>query len=790
MAVENEIAYSGPYTANGVTTVWPFSFIAASAEEIGVAVDGSELGDASFAVALADDGTGAVTIEPAIQSGSIYIFSKPNFRQEFVFQRFGPVYPDRFNPPLDRAAIRDIYLKSAADRGLKAPVGEQLAELPSAATRAGKALMFDADGGLMLVDLPGTLGVGQDRWPFTAVAGQSVFPCPGSAGKSLDVSINGVEIVEAASFTRAGDDITLLRSANEGDIVRVVAVLSVLQMQSRASSTTFSAVSGGASNTVSQKLAQFPNPIDFPWSAAGNGTANDRNAVAVADARGPIVITANHRISSNLTFTHRPVFLFNGRLTIDAGVIVTFSDDYEAAETQIFYGAGAVAGLSKTNVAHFAGDLLNVANDSVARIQKAYDAVVVRGLVEWPSGDFYSNGTIITATKGQHTRGKGMRASRLLWLTPTANGIHHYTVEGPRVEDIGFDMANANTLATAGVGILLGAGAVNSSVSDVRIQRGFAGGENVDCSGTLWQNVQIFDMLEYGKRAINSDNVSDQNVSVSAFSTAVDFSSTAGLTPGDPVLFSNGANGTFLYLTSPTRAHVVINDILPVGGNTANNGGAFAATVLAVRTPHRLGALRLENRCELYRGTNSTYAGGHFYMTITAASDVRGSRPYACRFTACDIDSAHEGASIEKCDDITFSNCYLFNRAGYAVTLEGTSRRVNFHSTTIMASWLEAIYVKTGAVACSFVDGKIVGANRSGLLAPGVTIEAGAGFRLTGNEIGGPNGFGGTPTKPWIVAGGAATGLRIGDNHTAGCANPVGEDNSTGSSKLITADYQ
>lgn len=789
MAVENEIAYSGPYTANGVTTVWPFSFIAASAEEIGVAVDGSELGDASFTVAIADDGTGAVTIQPAIQSGSIYIFSKPNFRQEFVFQRFGPVYPDRFNPPLDRAAIRDIYLKSAVDRGLKTPIGEQMAELPSAATRAGKALMFDAEGGLMLVDLPGTLGLGQDRWPFTAVDGQSIFPCPGSAGKTLEISVNGGEIYED-DYEHIGDDVILTQPADEGDVVSVVALLSVLQMQSRASSTTFSAVGGGASNTVSQKLAQFPNPIDFPWSAAGNGATNDRGAVALADARGPIIITANHRISSNLTFAHRPVFLFNGRLTIDAGVTVTFSDDYEAAETQIFYGAGAVAGLSKTNVAHFAGDLLGVAVDSVSRIQKAYDAVVERGVVQWPSGALHSNGTIITATKAQHTIGKGARSSRLLWLTSTANGIHHYAVEGPRVEGIGFDMADANTLATSGIAVLMGSGAVNGSVSDVRMQRGFAGGENVDCSGTLWQNVQIFDMLEYGKRAINSDNVSDQNVSVSAFSTAVDFSNTAGLTPGDPVLFSNGANGTFLYLTSSTRAHVVINDILPVGGNTANNGGAFAATVVAVRTPHRLGALRLENRCELYRGTNSTYAGGRFYMTITAANDARGTRPYACRFTSCDIDSAHEGMSVEKCDDITFVGCYLFNRAGYAATLEGTARRVNFHSTTIMASWLEALYVKTGAVACSFVDGKIVGANRSGLLAPGVTIEAGAGFRLTGNEIGGPNGYGGTPTRPWAVQAGAAARLRIGDNLTAGCANVAGEDLSTGPSKLITADYQ
>lgn len=542
--------------------------------------------------------------------------------------------------------------------------------------------------------------------------------------------------------------------------------------------------------TVAAKLQQFLNPLDDPFLAVGNGFTDDHDALEVADTRGPIIITANHRIASNLTITRDIMFMGNGRLTIDASVTVTFGGAVTAPERQIFYGTGNVAGLGISKVAWFAGDLIGVPSDSVARIQKAYNAAITRGRVEWPVGDLYSGGTSILAEKGQHSVGKGYQTSRLLWLTSVTNGIKHYNVEGPRVEGIGMDMSDANVLPTSGSGIEMGAGAGQGSVDSVRIQRAYVGAENVNCPGTLWTNTIIYDCKRFGKRVIGSDNVSDVGVFISAFSTPVDMSNTTGLSPGDSVVFSNGANGTFLFLTSSTRAHIVINDILPIVGNTASNGGAFNGTVTAIHTPHELGALRLENRCELYRGTNSTYAGGRFYLTITADSDVRGSRPYACRFTACDIDSAHEGASIEKCDDITFSNCYLFNRAGYAITLEGTSRRVNFHATTIIGSWLEAILVKTGVVGCGFVDGKIVGANRSNTGAPAVRIQAGARFRLTGNEISGPNGFGGTPAKPWIVASGAATGLRIGDNDTAGCTDPAGEDNSTGSSKLITADYQ
>ena len=537
--------------------------------------------------------------------------------------------------------------------------------------------------------------------------------------------------------------------------------------------------------------ARLLNPLDYPYSAAGNGSSNDRAALIAADAAGPAIITANHRISSSMTFTRRPVFLLSGRLTIDSGATVTFEQDYDADETRIFFGAGSVAGLRKTNVAHFAGDLIGVASDSVPLIQKAYNAIVDRGVVEWPAGDLYSDGDPIIAEKGQHSIGKGPFVSRLLWLTAKANGIHCYGVEGPVVEGIGFAAVNPNILATSGTAVLMGVGAPLGVVKDVRMERGFIGGDNVNCPGTLWENVKIFAMTEIGKRAIGSDNVSDIKVVVSAFSSPVDLSSTAGFLPGEPVIFSNGANGTYLFGTSSTRGHIVINDILPVAGNTATGAtSGTIATVSAVHTPHRLGALRLENRCELYRATNSTYAGGRFYLTITAATNAYGSRPYACRFTACDFDSAHEGMVIEKCDDITFSNSYIYTRAGYAVSLQSTCRRVNFNSTTIMASWLEAIFAHAGSVSCGFVNGKIVGANRSNTGAPAVTLEAGAGFRLTGNEISGPNGYGGTPVRPWVVGAGTAVGLRIGDNNTAGCANPVGEDNSTGSSKLITADYQ
>lgn len=123
MAVEHENAFSGPFTANGVTTVFPFDFHAASVDEVSAIVDGEPIDAEDYDVTLADDGTGSITISPALAEGEIYIASAPNFRQETSFQRFGPFYPDRVNPPLDRAAIRDIWLKEQLSRTPQIPLG-------------------------------------------------------------------------------------------------------------------------------------------------------------------------------------------------------------------------------------------------------------------------------------------------------------------------------------------------------------------------------------------------------------------------------------------------------------------------------------------------------------------------------------------------------------------------------------------------------------------------------------------------------------------------------------------
>jgi hypothetical protein len=148
MSVENTTAFTAELTANGTTTVFPWSFYAASADEIAVYRNGTII-TTGFTVSRAADGTGSITFATAPTAGTkIRIASDPDFTQEVEFQQFGPFRPNAINAPLDRAAARDIWLRSQVSRAALVPFGETGVVFPSAAARANRFPVFDSAGGL------------------------------------------------------------------------------------------------------------------------------------------------------------------------------------------------------------------------------------------------------------------------------------------------------------------------------------------------------------------------------------------------------------------------------------------------------------------------------------------------------------------------------------------------------------------------------------------------------------------------------------------------------------------
>lgn len=149
MTVERTNVFSGPMSGNGFTKVFPFTFHAASADEVAVELNGNTVDQAQYTVSVNPDGTGEVTFFVA-PVGTIFVFSDPLFTQEVDFENQGPFYQRSVNEPIDRSALRDLILKDGLDRSLKVARGETPLALPPRAARGGKFLGFGADPDVLL----------------------------------------------------------------------------------------------------------------------------------------------------------------------------------------------------------------------------------------------------------------------------------------------------------------------------------------------------------------------------------------------------------------------------------------------------------------------------------------------------------------------------------------------------------------------------------------------------------------------------------------------------------------
>lgn len=182
MTVEATNAFTGPYVANGLTTTFPFDFRAMTDAEIDVILDGAILSPSTYSVTITDSG-GSVVFDAAPVGAALYIVSNPSFMQQVSFEDAGAFLPKAHDDALDRAAIRDAYLRDRSNRSIRAPIGETFAEdLPSAAARAGKFLGFTALGALAIMS-----GAGADaalRTDLAAVGGAALVQA--STGESLE----------------------------------------------------------------------------------------------------------------------------------------------------------------------------------------------------------------------------------------------------------------------------------------------------------------------------------------------------------------------------------------------------------------------------------------------------------------------------------------------------------------------------------------------------------------------------------------------------------------------------
>lgn len=219
MTVSAVNSYSGPLYGNGSTTDFPFTFHVMSEDEVKVTVDGA-LQTGTYTVAFSDDSNGGtVTFAAAPADGTeVLIYSVPTFAQNTSFQNAGQFLASSHDDALDRAAVRDIYLKDRSDRSIRAPLGEPMDELPIAADRAGRFLSFDADGQPTVAS--GTDGGDGLRTDLAAVGGAALvgFQNSGSSLASRSVQARLRDTVSVRDKSITGTDIAPAINAIIADI--------------------------------------------------------------------------------------------------------------------------------------------------------------------------------------------------------------------------------------------------------------------------------------------------------------------------------------------------------------------------------------------------------------------------------------------------------------------------------------------------------------------------------------------------------------------------------------------
>lgn len=129
MAVSTDNAFSGPYSANGVTTVFPFTFKAPTTAEV-VAVVRNAIGEdvvpGPYSVSINGGNGGSVTfVDPPAVGLSIIPVLAPAFTQDLQFENGSAWLAEPVNEGYDRSALRDQALKRDVDRALKVPMGNE-----------------------------------------------------------------------------------------------------------------------------------------------------------------------------------------------------------------------------------------------------------------------------------------------------------------------------------------------------------------------------------------------------------------------------------------------------------------------------------------------------------------------------------------------------------------------------------------------------------------------------------------------------------------------------------------
>jgi hypothetical protein len=612
------------------------------------------------------------------------------------------------------------------------------------------------------------------------------------AGAALNLSGDAVVYIGATA-----EDLVALRPyASRADAIAaniVAEVVRILVKTSTGDTLAYKADASGTALTTAGGRNWSPDGPATPqhFGAIGDGSTNDSAAVAAASAYG-VEFTVHggvYLISDNVNITVSARILDGAKFSIAASKTLTFSADPIAGDYQIFEGSGDVSGLECSKMVWFAGDALNAATDALTSLQKGADACKTSGEVIFSRGYYTITGaTPVVFSKGQKVSGSGPYKSEIRYTSTTSNCVSFTTTIYPSLKDMSFNSTYTDAFPTAGA--VVANTVVGFSTSNIVIRWGSIGLQSAARGKAT--NIEIFDCK---RNAINLTGLNDFVVDV-FFITAplniVTISSTVGFVSGEVLTGgTSAATGVLQAIENSTVIRAKFPTANFTDGETITGGTSGAtATVTSTDVPHSAGALRLLDKAEAVVASNGEIVGGSYPLQLTATLNTVGNRPAYSRFSNVFFDSADNGAFLDNCYDISFSNCWFSNRPNDGCNL-ATTNKVKFDNCSFINSGKSGVRLTAAAVDTSIVNCTISGNNVMGGTEPGIAVAANTNdFVIIGNRIG--RGAGdpfGTQNRGVLVNGGTSDRYIITNNLVSGNTLAGVTDAGTGANKNVSNNF-
>jgi len=342
MTISSTTRIAGPFTGNGVTTTFPFTYKVFSTVDVQVirlnistGLETTLIIVTDYTITLngdQDSNPGGNIVLVAALSALYKLTATSDIAnlQPTDLTNQGGFFPEVITDALDRATIQIQQISDIGDRTLKIPIsdGALNMELPTAASRANSFLAFGATG-LPTVVTAGSSGAPttMTRQNFSGTGSQVAFTLasdPGALGNSAEVFIGGV-YQNRTTYTIGGTTLTFSTAPVAGtDNIEFVNFLTDAIGSTSADLVTYTpAGTGAVARSAQDKFRDIISVKDF--GAVGDGVADDtaafNTAITAAGTKNIYVPGSSYAITGTVTGS----FYSDGVVTIVGGTVNTVS---------------------------------------------------------------------------------------------------------------------------------------------------------------------------------------------------------------------------------------------------------------------------------------------------------------------------------------------------------------------------------------------------------------------------------------------------------------------------------